>query len=79
MYVTMSEVVFQVIAIALKRIVAFVFDLPARPAGLGERSHTSCGDKMIGHPGIVIERFARIFARDGQFQPVHAKRVFTGP
>ena len=53
----MAEIVFDVIALVLKGIKAFIFYLPAGATGFDQIADVVCSDVDVGNPAIVIGAF----------------------
>ena len=70
MLVSMSEIVFKMIALGLQYIVVLVFNSPAC-APVSHNGFDGCfGDFKIGGESVLVDQFASIFAGEGQFAPV---------
>ena len=72
----MTEVMFQVIALGLERIIVFVFDFPTGAAGGGKGGDVLVGDREIGYPAIEVEHLA-LGVGLGEFTPVDPEGILA--
>ena len=77
MLAAVTEIVFQMVAFGLEHIVILVFDLPASAPIPHNGFDIRLFYPEIRTEGILIELFARVFACDGQFTPVHLDRLWV--
>jgi hypothetical protein len=68
MALAMAKIVFEVIAVVLEGIVAFVLGFPAGACRAHAEGHAVVGDGITGAKGIVIEQFAGLFVGDGDYR-----------
>lgn len=54
----MSEVVLQVVALGLERIVVFVLDFPAGTPGRDDAGNVVLGNREVGDERVVVDLFA---------------------
>lgn len=70
MVLSMSEVVFEMIALGLEDIMIFVLGLPPTSACTSDLGHGFGGQVMVSYPSIGVEDFAIGFSHQRQFTPV---------
>jgi hypothetical protein len=74
-----AEVVFEVIALGLERVVVLVFDLPPSAACGDEGDYVLLGDFEVGNPPVVMNDLM-VVVRDDEFAPVDLQGVLAlGP
>ena len=76
MLLAVAEVVFEVIALGLERVVVLVFDLPPGAARGDDRGHVLLGDFEVGHPTVAVNDFAVVVGH-GHFAPVDLQGVLA--
>jgi hypothetical protein len=76
---SVSEVMFQVIAPVFEEIVALIVDLPASAPGLDDGFDGRFGQFVGGGNAVVIELLPGIFTDDKQLSPVDEQRSLTRP
>ena len=54
---SVTEIMFNVIALVLKGIKALIFHLPASAAGFDQIDHIVLGDLNVGHPAVMVGAF----------------------
>lgn len=74
MLFAVAKVMFQVLALGLKRVVVLVFDLPARPPRGDDRGDVGLGDFEVGNEAVAVKNFS-LRVGDGQFTPVGLEAV----
>lgn len=70
MLLSMSEIVFQVIAFGFEHIVIFVFGFPSTSLPLGNQRNGCVIQLMVGNEGIMVKRFASGSASEREFTPI---------
>ena len=79
MLLSVTEVVFQVVASILEDVIALIFGLPPRPARLSNVDDLLIIELIVGHPGIEIQLLPRICPGDGQFTSVNVRDIWSSP
>jgi len=77
MLFAVAEVVFHVIAFCFQGVVVFVFNFPAGTPSLNNGNHIVCGDRMVGHKGVVVQDFAGVLMSDDQLTPIDNEGVLS--
>ena len=77
MMLTVTKVMFQVIASIFEDVVAFIFGFPTAATGGHNGFNISLIDLISGDKGIEIQLLAGIFTSNGQFTPVDLQSLLT--
>lgn len=75
MEMSVTEIVFKMIASILEDIVVFVFDLPSGSTDAAKSLNCGGGEAVVSDEGIMVKHFPGLLMRDRQFQPVNQQGI----